>query len=330
VVDKLTQSIISNLLQWGADLVGIAPIDRFRNAPAGHHPSEFMPACKSTISVSMHIHQGVADVWGNYDQPNKTNTPYLFYGYGLTNLEMAGMANRIAKTLEYRGYKSLCFLPTWITSMAKYMDETKTTRKLKAEISHRHAAVAAGLGVLGLNGLVLTPEFGSMQRLVTVLTSAELEPTPLYHGPELCRPELCGMKCVRLCPAKAFSEEERQSCAIGDRTFTYSTHDNIRCSYAIHGMIKGDGARSEIAIPEGPGDISRLAQELRGKNIHPFDRAMLNNCFGIICGDFCGKCLHQCPAKELSRKDLEDYDFSARHSVLNPLHFPSSPKTGNL
>ena len=316
-MDQLTQSIIAKLFDWGADLVGIAPVDRFENAPAGHRPSEFMPACKSVISVSMHIHQGVADVWGNYDQPDKTNTPYLFYGYGLTNLEMARMANRVAKGLEYRGYKSLCFLPTWITSMAKYMDETKTTRKLKAEISHRHAAVAAGLGVLGLSGLLLTPEFGPMQRLVTVLTSAELEPTPLYRGPELCRPELCGMKCVRLCPAKAFSETDRQSCTIGDRMFSYSTHDNIRCSYAIHGMIKGDGARSEIAIPEGPGNISHLAQELRGKNIHPFDRAMLNNCFGIICGDFCGKCLHQCPAKELSRKDLEIYDFSPRHSILN-------------
>jgi epoxyqueuosine reductase QueG len=316
-VDKLTQSVISNLLQWGADLVGIAPVESFKNAPPGHHPSEFMPDCKSAISISMHIHQGTADVWGDYDQPNKTNTPYLFYGYGLTNLEMGRVANRIAKVLEYRGHKSLCFLPTWITSMAKYMNDTKTTRKLKAEISHRHVAVAAGLGVLGLNGLLLTPEFGSMQRLVTVLTSAELEPTPLYTGPELCRSDLCGMKCVRLCPANAFSEKERQSCIIGDRTFTYSTHDNIRCSYAIHGMVKGDGGRSEIAIPEGPGDISHLAQELRGKSIHPFDRAMLSNCFGIICGDFCGKCLHQCPAKELSKKDLIHYDFSTRPSVLN-------------
>ena len=320
-MDTLTQSVLSNLLQLGADLVGIAPVERFRNAPNGHHPSEFMPSCKSAISISMHIHQGAADVWGDYDQPNKTNTPYLFYGYGLTNLDLARMANRIAKVLEYRGYKSLCFLPTWITSMAKYMDETKTTRKLKAEISHRHAAVAAGLGTLGLNGLLLTPEFGPMQRLVTVLTSAELEPTPLYNGPELCRPDLCGMKCVRLCPAQAFSEKERQSCVIGDRTLTYSTHDNIRCSYAIHGMIKGDGARSEIAIPEGPGDISHLARELRGKNIHPFDRAMLNNSFGIICGDFCGKCLHQCPSKELSKKDLADYDFSTRQSVLNAERF---------
>ena len=320
-MDTLTQSVLSNLLQWGADLVGIAPVERFRNAPNGHHPSEFMPSCKSAISISMHIHQGAADVWGDYDQPNKTNTPYLFYGYGLTNLELARMANRIAKVLEYWGYKSLCFLPTWITSMAKYMDETKTTRKLKAEISHRHAAVAAGLGTLGLNGLLLTPEFGPMQRLVTVLTSAELEPTPLYDGPELCRPDLSGMKCVRLCPAQAFSEKERQSCVIGDRTLTYSTHDNIRCSYAIHGMIKGDGARSEIDIPEGPGDVSHLARELRGKNIHPFDRAMLNNSFGIICGDFCGKCLHQCPSKELSRKDLADYDFSTRQSVLNAERF---------
>jgi len=29
-----------------------------------------------------------------------------------------------------------------------------------------------------------------------------------------------------------------------------------------------------------------------------YDDAFIRNVQGIICGDFCGKCLHQCPAYE--------------------------------
>jgi ferredoxin len=53
------------------------------------------------------------------------------------------------------------------------------------------------------------------------------------------------------------------------------------------------------------------------QTINPYDKAMPDNCFGIICGEFCGKCLHRCPSKKLSTKDLKDYDFSNRHRSIN-------------
>lgn len=34
----------------GADLCGIASIDRFANAPEGYHPLDVFPLCKSVIS----------------------------------------------------------------------------------------------------------------------------------------------------------------------------------------------------------------------------------------------------------------------------------------
>jgi epoxyqueuosine reductase QueG len=259
----------------------------------------------------------MADVWGEYDEPGKTLTPYLFYGYGLTNIESSRMVNRMAKKLEYQGYKTLCFLPTWATSFYKYLDDTVVTGKVRAEFSHRHAAAAAGIADLGWNGLALTPEFGSMNRFNSILTSAELEPTPLYDGPALCRKEECGTKCARICPTDAFSETETQSLSIEGKTITYAVHDNIRCAYAINAMVKGSGGRSDIKIPDGPGQAMHYYTEFHSDNVHMLDRGMLENCFGIICGDFCGKCLHQCPSKKLSAKDMKDYDLSARHSAVN-------------
>ena len=317
-MDGLTQRVVDRLLEWGADLVGIAPVERFENAPEGHKPTDFMPECRSVISIALHLFDGMADVWGEHDVPEKTITPYLFYGYGLTNLESSRIVNRMAKAQEYSGYKTQAFMPTWISSMTKYFDQTLVTNEIQAEFSHRHAAVAAGIAELGWNGLTLTPEFGSMQRLNTLLTSAELEPTPQYDGPPLCSPEKCQQKCVRLCPAKAFSETETQSCVVGDKTLTYAVHDNIRCAYGVHGMIQGSGGRSDVRIPEGPGQAaSYMATHLAQDEIHPYDKVMLDNCFGIICGDFCGKCLHKCPSKKLSVKDLKDYDLSSRNSSIH-------------
>jgi len=316
-MDKFTSRIVETLLQLGADLVGIAPVERFAHAPEGHRPADFMPECKSVISIGLHIHQGAADVWGEHDDKSKSSTPYLFYGYGLTNLESSRIVNRFAKLLEYQGYKTLCFLPTWLTSMTKYMDESLVEGKLRAEFSHRHAAVAAGIAEFGWNGLALTPEFGAMQRFNSILTSAELEPTPLYSGPLLCRKERCGAICVKTCPTQAISAGEKQTVRIGERTFEYAAHDNVRCTYAIHGMVKGSGGRSDIKIPEGPGLFVNYAIAQSGTEMHYYDKSMLENCFGIICGDFCGRCLHKCPSHKLAKKELEQYDFTSRFSVMN-------------
>ena len=316
-MDSLTQKVANTLLDWGADLVGIAPVERFKDAPVGHRPTDFLPECKSVISIGLHLFQGMADVWGEYDQPDKTIAPYLFYGYGLTNLEGSRMVNRMAKLMEYKGYKTLAFMPTWLSSMTKYFDQTIVTGEITAEFSHRHAAVAAGIADFGLNGLALTPEFGSMQRFNTLLTSAELEPTAMYDGPALCRPEVCNKKCVRICPAEAFSETKLQSCTIGGNTKRYAEHDNIRCSYGVHGMIKGSGGRSDISIPAGQGQPLTFFTDLVGDNVHPYDRGMHDNCFGIICGDFCGKCLHMCPSKALFAQDMKGYNLSTRYTSLN-------------
>ena len=77
-MDTFTREIANKLLEWGADLVGIAPVERFRDAPEGHKPTDFLPDTKSVISVGIHLFQGMADVWGEYNEPGKTITPYLF------------------------------------------------------------------------------------------------------------------------------------------------------------------------------------------------------------------------------------------------------------
>lgn len=73
--------------------------------------------------------------------------------------------------------------------------------KQRSHLSHRTAAYYAGIGWIGRNNLIVTPQFGSRVRLVTILTNLELKTdTPLEFG--------CGdcYECIKACPAGALSE----------------------------------------------------------------------------------------------------------------------------
>jgi epoxyqueuosine reductase QueG len=70
----------------------------------------------------------------------------------------------------------------------------------RGDLSHKHAAQAAGLGKLGRNSLLITPQFGNLVHLVSIVTNIELEPdTPLDWEP--C-PGNCGA-CLKACPTGA-------------------------------------------------------------------------------------------------------------------------------
>ncbi|HEY49173.1 MAG TPA: hypothetical protein G4O13_03925 [Dehalococcoidia bacterium] len=296
---ELTNETESFVIDQGADLVGVAPVERFQNAPAGYRPNDYMPDATCVISIGIHIADGVCDVWGEYTEPGKSITPYLFYGYGLLNLEMGRIANRTAKRLEYAGYKSLTFPPTWAIGHYRSVGMLDMSY-LGADFSHRHAAAAAGLAEIGWNGLALTPVFGARVRFNSVITNAPLAPSPMYEGPAICQPERCKKLCIRECPAGAFSSTEIREVVIGERRFEYPKLDMIRCMYGIFALVKGSGSYSGVEIPPGPGDIAHFWEAQEQQDLR--DRHMIENCFGIICGDFCGRCLHKCPAHLYWRK----------------------------
>jgi hypothetical protein len=129
-----------------------------------------------------------------------------------------------------------------------------------ADFSHRHAAVAAGLGEFGGQGLLLTSEFGVRQRLCSIITNAPLTPDPLFGGPSLC----AGCEaCLRAYPVEAFHKTERHSFRIGDKALTYAKVDKWRCAWVEQlGMVgeggpKYEGITTDVPPPR-PGQTGRL------------------------------------------------------------------------
>ena len=73
----------------------------------------------------------------------------------------------------------------------------------------------AGMGELGRNGLLITPEFGPRVRISKILTDLPLIPdSPIEFGvTEFC--DVC-MKCADLCPSRSISlgEDRIETAAI--------------------------------------------------------------------------------------------------------------------
>lgn len=270
----------------GVDLLGVAPTARFEHAPEGSRPGDFLPQATCVVVLATRIPNGAIEVAGHYDEPGKTLGPYMWYGYVVPNWDLSRVAAGVARFLEDKGFKALPFPPTGIN----YKFGTR------ADFSHRHAAVAAGLGVFGLNGLVLTPEFGSRQRFVSILTDAPLAASPMYDGQPLCRPDVCRRECIRSCPTRAFTR--RVTVTIGDRTFEYTGVQPVKCKWLF--PEKGY-RRTEVAMPPDPTEEDYDAVMASTKP-HPFDAAL--NQFTFV--PQCGACLFRCPSPGFAESQPDD------------------------
>ena len=78
----------------------------------------------------------------------------------------------------------------------------------------KDSAHLAGLGVIGKNNLLVTPEFGTRVRLRGIFIEAEFEPTGPIAAFDPCNG--CNMPCHKACPQKAFQSGvfERSLCKI--------------------------------------------------------------------------------------------------------------------
>jgi len=264
------------LEELDVDLFGVAPVERLAGAPEGSRPTDYLSSATSVIVLAMRIPRGALQVAGHYEEPGKTLSPYMWYGYVALNQALSQAAGRVSRYLEKNGYTAVPFPPTGV--LYKFGS--------RADFSHRHAAVAAGLGELGYSGLVLTPEFGAGQRLVSIITDAPLVPSPMYEGPALCRPEVCKRACVRVCPTDAL--QRRAVVSIGDRVFQHAPVHPVRCKWrcAEKGYF-----RTKVPMPADPTEEDH-EEVLRTARLHPFDVAL--NQHGFV--PQCGACIFRCPS----------------------------------
>lgn len=114
-------------------------------------------------------------------------------------MEFSRTANyRIARFLESK-YKAKAFTVPNSNPFAM----VKETGGAVGQVSLRHAAQAAGLGVFGRHNLIIHPRFGTRVNFSAVLSDLDLTSDPQLTD-ELCT--YCDI-CVEECPARALDEE---------------------------------------------------------------------------------------------------------------------------
>jgi epoxyqueuosine reductase QueG len=173
-------------------LVGFAPVDRFENAPEGHHPGDLCRRAATVIVLARPLPRGML------------SSPR----YPLYALHRA--YHSVYPRLDNEGLDLALFLETEAgvpaVPVPSYAPMVYQSMEPWGLLSLKHAAVRAGFGVFGRNQIVHHPRYGSMLRFGAVVTAAPLPGDPVMdHDP--CPPDC--RACHRACAAKAWGEDER-------------------------------------------------------------------------------------------------------------------------
>lgn len=170
---------------YGADIVGICENDirwiyypRFN--PGGKEAilTEFPAGYNSVVVLGIEMDYGIIA-----DSPSALSTGATELGYS----RLVCLAASLCTFIRNLGYNAI---PS--------VNETGLSIPF---------AIAAGLGEVGRNGLLITPQFGPRVRLCKIFTDLPLQDDQVitFGVRKFCKS--CG-KCVRACPAQAIPEDD--------------------------------------------------------------------------------------------------------------------------
>jgi len=297
----LTAHIKTYARNLGADLVGIAPMSRFEGAPKQMDPRYIMPEAKSCIAMAFRILRGSlrgieeGTFFSNYSAMGYGAITYMFMPLAVVNL---------SRYLEDMGYEAfpMGHQSDWRAidneggfreGFSKPVSPDKPAPDIMVHL--RIAGFLCGLGEIGWSKMLITPEYGPAVRVGLVFTELELEPDPIYEGPQLCNK--C-MACVRACPGKAISAEKSVKATICGHQLEWGEIDCEGCDEAFRGAQKLD------KNDERKGYYVQGKENYRPNHITPFYQTppKVYTAGKAICG--AGGCTRACLASLEARNML--------------------------
>ena len=295
----LTSEMIKKVaLEAGADACGIAPISRLSGAPDEMNPKFLFPEAKSVIGFVFRIPRGVQR--GIEEGTQFYQYPTMAYG-GINEIFAPAVLYHVGKLIEDEGYEAFVYRNTGARGCVSDMDgtpgntlspeeEIQVGKTVKSDVARnrcveytratrdgnvppdlqfqfRLVAVACGLGEIGWSKMLLTPEFGPLQRVAFIFTDAELEYDEMYNGEPLCRK--CGA-CVRECPGscipainsgkKITVDLDGKICEWGDidmwRCYAFYTHAGRYYNPFVPKEVFDANENGDLDLLEGKTDIA--------------------------------------------------------------------------
>jgi epoxyqueuosine reductase len=181
---KFTEEIKTVAMANGAALVGVAAIGAIPPCNPPLPVQRVMPEARSVVVFAIPMLRGSIESPSLLPAMISTHATYK---------EEEILELRLGRFLEERGHRATMIVPASPTEMSN------ETLGMVGDISLRHAAVGAGLGVIGKSRLLLTRQWGPRVRLGAVVTNAPLvADKPIEE--RLC--DDCDL-CVQSCPGQA-------------------------------------------------------------------------------------------------------------------------------
>lgn len=250
----------------GVEVVGIAPISRFAEAPERMHPANIFPDCRSVISIVQPIprstYRGITEGthWNNY----------TYYAYNRLNMVFRPIVTEeLARFIEDHGYEAVPVYPGVPETYPNRPDPIPGRPAPDINLNIRIAAVACGLGEIGWSKVFLHPVYGPRVRIGTILTDAVLEPDPLIQPGTLCK--RC-MRCVPDCPGAAIPGRDgpKVTIRIDGQEYSWGDVHMGRCTATHHGINYRASPFLKKYFPGFNLDITRttMSEELAYKLTH--------------------------------------------------------------
>lgn len=237
----LTDQMKEFAREHSADLVGVAPAERFKDLPAEENPLSIFPEMTAAIVIGRRITRGT--LRGLEEGTNQGL--YDMFGYSWLDTQFVAMSTfEVVEWLEDRGWEAvpLFAFPPGVHPQGIAVREGAVEPNVYPDMDKM--AVCAGLAEMSWVRIALTPQFGHRQRFQLILTDAPLEGDPLLEA------GLCGMcmRCAEICPLGALDPEDEESMTVAGREYTVAKIDYSKCRRCQN------GARPNRYHPNGPPD----------------------------------------------------------------------------
>ncbi len=191
-----TKDVKELAFECGADLVGIASVDRVKGVAAEGNPLSIKPDATSVIVLGFQVLRGAlrgietGSSWGTFWQGSPVTC-------------MVENTYNLCRVLESAGWEAVPLVKQSKGLRNQGVPVSPDKPAPDVIVDMEYLAYAAGLGHLGEGKLFLTPQYGPRQYFTAVLTDLELEADPLFAG-SVC--DGCG-ECAKACPSKAYKAD---------------------------------------------------------------------------------------------------------------------------
>lgn len=212
----------------GIDLIGFASKKRFEGVDAQHNPFSIFPEGKTVIMLGKRVCRGALrgiEEGTNFGDYNRFGKNWLEDEF------LAIACYDLVNVIEDNGWEACPLFPNPSELGPQGVSVADGRPAPNVYPDFDYAAVACGLGEIGLNGIFLSQKFGPRQRFHMIITDAEIEETPLFEG-TVC--DACG-KCAASCPLGAIDVQNTKEIDICGKKMTVASIDYDICRSCKNG-----------------------------------------------------------------------------------------------